>query len=570
MVWSGVELRLLLPQLSAEHVVYGGHLLLVAWWAALLYAMLSAQPANTHTAAAAATDKGEAHTTAASWSAVSQRDEEDSATPSLPHAEAGDVDTATLSAPVAAGLGLRWVYVVGYLLMMAGDWLQGPYVYDLYRSYGFSQADIARLFVAGFGSSAVLGSAVAGMADVWGAKRLTLLYAVLYVASCLTKHSHSYDVLLAGRLLGGVATSILFSALEAWLVTTVNHSKRQASYTRVGGEENGAHPPHSPQLSRAASAAQLSSHTWLATTFSQAAQGNSFVAIGAGLLGEAANAVGGPVAPFDAAIVFLTAGAAFVAYAWADDRTLRHDARSARSSPRAASRDDASVVWRVLVDGYASLLSTLRSWLTVCVVVARSPRLLCVCVIQTAFESSMYIFVFLWSPALQRPIDAAHADPLHADPAVPAKLYHGWVFASFMLCTWCGSFLFEYAVQRCAAQVERMGVVVMLLACTALACVSQVSELYPRLALLSLFELAVGLFWPYIAAMRERYIVDDDTRGTTMSLFRIPLNLIVVQALLSLQMYTEEALFQACAAALALAAALNVALAIAPHATRHA
>ena len=27
--------------------------------------------------------------------------------------------------------------------MMAGDWLQGPYVYALYDSYGFSQEDIA-------------------------------------------------------------------------------------------------------------------------------------------------------------------------------------------------------------------------------------------------------------------------------------------------------------------------------------------------------------------------------------------------------------------------------------------
>ena len=30
-----------------------------------------------------------------------------------------------------------------YWLMMAGDWLQGPYVYALYSSYGFSQEDIA-------------------------------------------------------------------------------------------------------------------------------------------------------------------------------------------------------------------------------------------------------------------------------------------------------------------------------------------------------------------------------------------------------------------------------------------
>eukprot|EP01052_Picozoa_sp_SAG31_P013558 SAG31_NODE_817_length_11849_cov_6.737362_10_plen_95_part_00 len=30
-------------------------------------------------------------------------------------------------------------YLVVYYLAMMGDWLQGPYVYALYSSYGFSQ-----------------------------------------------------------------------------------------------------------------------------------------------------------------------------------------------------------------------------------------------------------------------------------------------------------------------------------------------------------------------------------------------------------------------------------------------
>ena len=34
-------------------------------------------------------------------------------------------------------------YLGVYYCMMAGDWLQGPYVYALYDSYGFSQEDIA-------------------------------------------------------------------------------------------------------------------------------------------------------------------------------------------------------------------------------------------------------------------------------------------------------------------------------------------------------------------------------------------------------------------------------------------
>jgi hypothetical protein len=47
----------------------------------------------------------------------------------------------------------------------AGDWLQGPYVYALYAAYGFSKADIGKLFIAGFGSSMVFGTIVGSLGD---------------------------------------------------------------------------------------------------------------------------------------------------------------------------------------------------------------------------------------------------------------------------------------------------------------------------------------------------------------------------------------------------------------------
>lgn len=47
----------------------------------------------------------------------------------------------------------------------AGDWLQGPYVYYLYSTYGFSKGDIGQLFIAGFGSSMLFGTVVGSLAD---------------------------------------------------------------------------------------------------------------------------------------------------------------------------------------------------------------------------------------------------------------------------------------------------------------------------------------------------------------------------------------------------------------------
>ncbi|KAG5019239.1 hypothetical protein JHK87_015094 [Glycine soja] len=59
-------------------------------------------------------------------------------------------------------------YLIVYSLMMAGDWLQGPYVYYLYSTYGYGKGDIGQLFIAGFGSSMLFGTIVGSLADKQG------------------------------------------------------------------------------------------------------------------------------------------------------------------------------------------------------------------------------------------------------------------------------------------------------------------------------------------------------------------------------------------------------------------
>lgn len=54
---------------------------------------------------------------------------------------------------------------LGYFVAIAGDWLQGPYVYYLYSTYGFGKGDIGQLFIAGFGSSMLFGTIVGSLAD---------------------------------------------------------------------------------------------------------------------------------------------------------------------------------------------------------------------------------------------------------------------------------------------------------------------------------------------------------------------------------------------------------------------
>lgn len=111
-----------------------------------------------------------------------------------------------------------------------------------------------------------------------------------YVASCLTKHSPNFWVLLLGRLLGGIATSLLFSAFESWAV---------AAHSAAGYEQR-----------------------LLADLFTKAVfLGNGLMAIGSGLLGNLlVEGLGlGPVAPFDAAAAVLLAGGAAIHVSWTEN-----------------------------------------------------------------------------------------------------------------------------------------------------------------------------------------------------------------------------------------------------------
>ena len=81
-------------------------------------------------------------------------------------------------------------YLFVYLMATFSDWLQGPYVYALYSDYGFDQHEIAKLFVAGFGSSMIFGSFVGGIADQGGRRLFVIIFAAVYLASCLTKREY--------------------------------------------------------------------------------------------------------------------------------------------------------------------------------------------------------------------------------------------------------------------------------------------------------------------------------------------------------------------------------------------
>ena len=117
---------------------------------------------------------------------------------------------------------LRRRYNAVYVLGTFGDWIQGAYLYALYREHGFGMADIGYIFVLGYASSASLGTYVASLGDAHGHRRFVVAYGVIYGAACFASRSSRLSTLLAARVASGVAYSLLFSSFESWAICEID------------------------------------------------------------------------------------------------------------------------------------------------------------------------------------------------------------------------------------------------------------------------------------------------------------------------------------------------------------
>lgn len=348
-------------------------------------------------------------------------------------------------------------YLSVYILVIMSDWLQGPYLYELYSHYGFGESQIAVLYVTGFAASAIFGTFTGGLADKFGRKRLCLVFCVLYSLSCLTKTISSVFVLLVGRLLGGISTSLLFSVFESWYL----HEHLQTH----------DFPPE-----------------WTADTFSKSTLLNGIVAVLAGVVSHVVAEVlrFGPVSPFLVAILFLVASGVMIKKTWQENY-----GSSDRSSSKAGHKESLRYIFT-------------------------EPAIFLVGMMQSLFESSMYIFVFLWTPVLS-----------------PAKPPLGLVFASFMVAIMIGSNIFDRLFNANVRTTRVLQGAFGLLFFSFSICTVFFSKPYICFAAFLVLELACGLYFPSIGYLRGQH-VPEEFRAAIMNWFRVPLNVIVAGVLLLL------------------------------------
>ncbi|WAR25940.1 MFSD5-like protein [Mya arenaria] len=198
-------------------------------------------------------------------------------------------------------------------------------------------------------------------------------------------HFNNFWILMLGRLLGGTATSILYSAFESWLV--FEHNKRGFDSDLLGN------------------------------IFSHAILGNSLVAIASGMVAQFFADGFGFVAPFDLSLTVLIVMCGIIIYTWPENYGNQsvNVAQSMKNAAQAIKSDH---------------------------------KVLCLGLIQSLFEGSMYVFVLEWTPALtpNDPSSVAQRKLLGADDDADGhrgQIPHGHIFAGFMVSIMIGSSLFK-------------------------------------------------------------------------------------------------------------------------------
>ncbi|KAK1836665.1 hypothetical protein QBC39DRAFT_271735 [Podospora conica] len=364
----------------------------------------------------------------------------------------------------------KWPFLTVYALVMASDWLQGPFLYPLYHdTHRLPPPLITTLFTTGFLSAAGAGSLTGSLADRHGRKAACLAFCGIYAASCaLTAVGPSVPLLVLGRVLGGVGTSLLFSVFESWMV---------ADWRGKGGEGE------------------------LGGMFGVMGTVNSLVAIACGVGSEwVVGWTGRREAPFWGAVGCCVVAAGVIWGVWDENYGEAavgggKEGAAGKETVGAATKKSA---WAVLLD----------------------PRVLALGLCSTIFEGSMYLFVFFWAPALRS-----------MTTTTTATLPYGVIFAAFMAATLASSLAFGIITARKMASYVSLLLCVLGSSSICFLLSSRPASEQSAFWVFCAFEAAVGMYFPSMGYMKGR-LVDDGVRAQVYGMLRVPLNVFVVVSLM--------------------------------------
>ncbi|TVY49718.1 Molybdate-anion transporter [Lachnellula occidentalis] len=405
-------------------------------------------------------------------------------------------DSEAARATITAGNAVIWQFkkkfLPAYLLAFGSDWLQGPYIYTMYKDEkGLPEETVAHLFTTGFLAAAMSASFVGSLADRYGRRSACLFFCVAYGVSCFTVLFDSIFILFAGRILGGLSTTLLWSVVESWMVT---------EFHRQHLEEAGS----------------LSDMFGIMTTL------NGFVAILAGLFAQQiADFTKTQAAPFMAAVVLLILAFGFISSRWSENYGDSHNSNVDGLLPASEEKDKNGLQYIIQgrKHGQSSEDITERFGL--------DKRLWALCMTSSCFEGSMYLWIFFKFSALKLSHEAAGQE---------SELPFGMIFAALMCAMMLGSLFFTYysslATSRWVVSPSRLLTITLFVASACFILPVLVHNEAVTFWSFCVFEICCGIYFPSIARLKEK-MVEDGVRAKIYGILRIPLNIFVVLGLMT-------------------------------------
>ncbi len=372
-------------------------------------------------------------------------------------------------------------YIPIYLLAVLGDWLQGPYLYRLYHHHGYIERQVAVIYVCGLVSSALFSPCKNYFGNKFGRCKTIQLFSFLYSLSCLMNISSNYGVLIISRCLAGLSNSLLFSSLEMWYVHehTVSHDFPKE---------------------------------WIQVTFSHISFGSGILAIVAGVTADffARWLHFGPISPFLLAIPLLISVPCAIGMLWKENKGPEYD----------LSLD-------TIQTSCSQGLKVITTKLNVFLIGA----------IESVFECSIFIFIFIWTPAIS---GIATNNPSGHQGLKMSDIPLGIAFASFMVCYMIGGLVCDYLKHKLNYPIENLLLPITGSSAGIFFVSAALSRNNPSpfirsivLICLQLIELGCGFYFPIMRMLREK-ILPSEEQASIISWFRVPLTLLSSIALFSL------------------------------------